>query len=121
MFSGVYWNQPGHPLVCLCLRVSVCELNTNFCQTPGRGIKSHLVTALVFPAMLSIISSTNFLILATLEFLSVNALNSIKCKILFCGKDLTLSQMTNFRLFQTRSWQTTVPNFMKMAVSSTNG
>ena len=32
---------------------------------------------------------------------------------------LTLSQTTNFRLFQTqKNWQTTISNYMKMAVSS---
>ena len=43
MFSGVYWNHP----VCLSVCVSVCVQNTSFCQSAGRGIKSHLVTALV--------------------------------------------------------------------------
>ena len=37
MFSGVYRNQP-----------SVCVQNTSFCQRAGGGVKSHLVTALVF-------------------------------------------------------------------------
>ena len=62
MFSGVYWNQPICPSnssleqedlnprsfspknVC----VSVCAQNTSFCQSTGRGTKSHLVTDLVF-------------------------------------------------------------------------
>ena len=43
MFSVVYWNQP----VCLWVCVSVCVQDTSFCQSPGRDIKSHLVTALV--------------------------------------------------------------------------
>ena len=34
------------------------------------------------------------------------------------GKGLTLSQMTNFRLFQTQSLQTTILNLMKIAESS---
>ena len=38
---GVYGNQP----VCPSMRVQ----NTYFCQSAGRGIKSHLVTALVLP------------------------------------------------------------------------
>ena len=48
MFSGVYWNQPVCPSVCVSVRVSVCVQNTSFCQTAGGGIKPHLVTALVF-------------------------------------------------------------------------
>ena len=34
--------------VCLsvCSCISLCK-NTSFCQSPGEGIKSHLVTALV--------------------------------------------------------------------------
>ena len=34
---------------------------------------------------------------------------------------LTLSQMTDFRLFQIESLQTTILNLMKMAESSQNG
>ena len=34
--------------VCLSVHVSVCVQNTRFCQSAGGGIKSHLVTALVF-------------------------------------------------------------------------
>ena len=30
--------------------VSICVRNTTFCQSAGRGIKSHLVTALVWLA-----------------------------------------------------------------------
>ena len=44
MHLGVHWNQP----VCPSIRVSVCVKNTSFCQSAGGGIKSHLVTALVF-------------------------------------------------------------------------
>ena len=33
---------------CLSIHVSVCVLNTSVCQSAGGGIKSHLVTALVF-------------------------------------------------------------------------
>ena len=47
MFSGVYWNQPVCPSVYVSARVSVCVQNTTFCQSAGRGIKSHLVTALI--------------------------------------------------------------------------
>ena len=43
MFSGVYWNQPA----CLSVHVYICLQNTSVCQSAGRGIKSHLVTALV--------------------------------------------------------------------------
>ena len=45
MFLGVYWNQP----VCLSTYVSVCVPNTNFCQSTGGYVKSHLVTVLVIP------------------------------------------------------------------------
>ena len=30
------------------VHVSVCVQNTSFCQSAGRGIKSHLMTSLVF-------------------------------------------------------------------------
>ena len=43
MFSEVDWNHPAR----LCIHVSICVQNTSFCQSAGRGIKSHLVTALV--------------------------------------------------------------------------
>ena len=33
---------------CLYARVSVCVQNITFCQSAGEGIKSHLVTALVY-------------------------------------------------------------------------
>ena len=61
-----------------------------------------LVTNIIspFPAMFSTLSETNFAILATFKFSSANALNLDESKILLCGKELTLSQMTNFRLFQ---------------------
>ena len=50
MFSGVYWNQPVCPSACvrLWVRMSACVQTTSFCQSAGRGIKSHLETALVF-------------------------------------------------------------------------
>ena len=43
MFSGVYWNHP----VCSSVYVSIYVQNTSSCQSPGGGIKSHLLTALV--------------------------------------------------------------------------
>ena len=36
---------------CLSVHVSVCVQNTSFCQRAGGGIKSHLVTALVFSGL----------------------------------------------------------------------
>ena len=39
MFLEVYWNQPVWP--------SICVQNTSVYQAAGRGIQSHLVTALV--------------------------------------------------------------------------
>ena len=40
---------------CLSINVSICQSvcvqNTTVCQSAGRGIKSHLVTALVFIAL----------------------------------------------------------------------
>ena len=36
-----------HLCVCLYVCQSVCVQNTSVCQSVGRGIKSHLVTALV--------------------------------------------------------------------------
>ena len=35
--------------VSLSVHVSICVQNTSFCQSAGGDIKSHLVTALVFP------------------------------------------------------------------------
>ena len=62
MFSALYWNQPVLPcvLASICVSVhvfvcvSVCVQNTSFCQTAGRGIKSHLVTYLVLCVCLHI-------------------------------------------------------------------
>ena len=48
MFSGVYWNQTVCRSVCRSICVSVCVQYTSFCQSVGGGIKSHLVTSLVF-------------------------------------------------------------------------
>ena len=47
MFSGVYFNHPLCPSILMSIRVSICVQNTSFCKSAGRGIKSHLVTALV--------------------------------------------------------------------------
>ena len=44
MFFGPCWNQPACPSV----NVSISVQTDSFCQCAGRGIKSHLVTALVF-------------------------------------------------------------------------
>ena len=65
MFSGVYWNQPFYPSVrasvrYVCPCVCLCT-NTNFCQSAGGDIKSHLVTALVF-------SSSAFLDFESFDF-----------------------------------------------------
>ena len=51
---NVYWGYTGisrlsvHPSVCPFVCISVYVQNTSFRQSTGRGIKSHLVTALVF-------------------------------------------------------------------------
>ena len=37
-----------HACICVSICVSVCVQNTSFCQITRRGIKSHLVTALVW-------------------------------------------------------------------------
>ena len=47
MFSVVYWNHPVCPSGHVCVSVQ----NTSFCQSAGVGIKSHLVTAVVFKAI----------------------------------------------------------------------
>ena len=47
MFYGVYWNYPVCPSLLVSFSVSVCVLNTSFCQSPREGIKSPLVTALI--------------------------------------------------------------------------
>ena len=44
---GLSVCPPARPSVCQCVRVPVCIQNTNFCKSAGKGIKSHLVTALV--------------------------------------------------------------------------
>ena len=50
VFGGT-WNQPVCPFVCVSVSksicMSVCVLNTRFCQVADGGIKSHIVTALV--------------------------------------------------------------------------
>ena len=50
MFSGIYWNHPVYPPVRVCVRPCVCVSvlveNTSFFQSPGGGIKIHLMTAL---------------------------------------------------------------------------
>ena len=52
MFSRAYCNQPVRLSVLLsigpCICVSVCVQNSSFCESAGGGIKSHLLTALVF-------------------------------------------------------------------------
>ena len=48
VFRGI-WNQP----VCSSICVSICVQNTTFCQSAGRGIKSHLVAAVVFTCLQS--------------------------------------------------------------------
>ena len=44
---------------CLSVCLSVCVQNTSVCQSASGGIKSHLVTALVFPN-LKLLSSKSF-------------------------------------------------------------
>ena len=46
--GGVTLESACLSIVCLALCVSVCVQNISFCQSVSRGIKSHLVTALVF-------------------------------------------------------------------------
>ena len=41
-------NVFGSTLESACVHVSVCVQNTSFCQSAGEGIKSHLVTALLY-------------------------------------------------------------------------
>ena len=48
MFFGAYRNQPVHRSVCPDVHISVCVQNASFCQSAGGGIKSHIVTALLF-------------------------------------------------------------------------
>ena len=51
MFSGERGYTRISQPVCLCVspvHVSFCVQNTSFCQSCGVGIKSHLVTAVVF-------------------------------------------------------------------------
>ena len=51
-------------------------------------------------------------------FYKVNNVNGVYFEIFI---HITLSQTTNFRLFQTQSLQTTVSNLMKMAAGSPKG
>ena len=67
MFSWIFFNQPFCP--------HVCVQNTSFCQSPGWGINSHLVTALVI---------TKFILS------SGNALKLVNSKIESFGKDLIM-------------------------------
>ena len=48
---------------------------------------------------------------------SANAFNLDVSEILFFGKELTLSQTTNFKLFQTESLQTAILYLLEMAQS----
>ena len=66
-FWGVYWNKP----VCPSVHVSICVQNTSFCQSAGGSIKSHLVTALVYPFK----SNCNFII--SFILLSANAFSFV--------------------------------------------
>ena len=42
--------------VCTSIHVPICVQNTSFCQSAGRGIKSHLVTALVITSLIDVFS-----------------------------------------------------------------
>ena len=59
---------------------------------------------------------------SNLNLSSANSLNLGRVKNVSFGKGLTLSQMTNLRLFQTlRGLQTIILSFMKMTESSSKG
>ena len=60
-------------------------------------------------------------LIVTFQLLSAASLNLGQSQNGVLGNGLTLSQMTNFRLFQTKSLQTTILNLMKMVKSSTKG
>ena len=47
------------PSMCLCVHVSVFVQNTSLCQNAGGGIKSHLVTALVYSIFILQLGETN--------------------------------------------------------------
>ena len=48
MFSGGILESICLSSVCLCVLVSACVQNTSLCKSSSGGIKSHLVTAVVF-------------------------------------------------------------------------
>ena len=48
-------------------------------------------------------------------------LKSLSVRYFVAGQCLTLSQPTNFKLFQTKSLQTTIQSLMKMVESSEKG
>ena len=66
-------------------------------------------------AMFSTLPKANACNLGRITSLSVNAMNLDWSKILLCGKELTLSQVTNFRLLFLKGLQTTISSLMKMA------
>ena len=74
-------------------------------------IKYLANTVLLFyppPTVFSMLSNTGIVILSTLNLSSTNAFNLFKAKILTPGKELNLSQATDFRLFETERvcrWQ----------------
>ena len=64
----------------------------------GNAGKQHF---LLFPTMFSTYPKTNYNFLVTFMLSSTNAFKLYWSKVLLFGKELTISQTTNFRLIQT--------------------
>ena len=74
-----------------------------------------------FPTIISTLSKTEIINLSKFYLSSANALNLVHSKHLSFGRELTLSQTTNFRFFQTERLQKTISNLMKKAESCPKG
>ena len=87
IFVNIFLLYPGKMEVfrgklesaCLSIHLSVCVQNTSVCESAGRGIKSHLVTALV---------------LFTFKLLSANASNLDQSKILSSGNGFIMMNVS---------------------------
>ena len=76
-------------------------LKRRFWKHCGKRRKCWLPAFSPFPAMFSILSKREIIVLAIFFLSSANVFNFRKSNSLSFDKDLTLSQTTNFRLFQT--------------------
>ena len=96
------------------LLIQDCRKNVKFCNCvcfiSGYKVQSGLIQTQFNPLILP----------DTIDYLLLKKRN-VKKNFSFFTFNLTLSQTTNFRLFQTESLQTTISNLMKMEESSSTG